>query len=132
MPTGSRNLFLLQITQLLSRAALRNSPAWLLHAPLPLQIGLKNPWAKVIDTITAKNTGGELSEFVVCYPEHLASCISLIKVREARREAGEGSSCWLGGSLVVLRADWQPVTPVCKSNTNHPLRSLSPPSPTTS
>lgn len=44
------------------------------------QITLKNPWAKVIDTITAKNTGSDLTDFVVCYPEHLASRISLIKV----------------------------------------------------
>lgn len=45
------------------------------------QITLKNPWAKVIDTITAKNTGSsDLSEFVACYPEQLASRIALIKV----------------------------------------------------
>ena len=48
---------------------------------LSAQITLKNPWAKVIDTITAKSTGSsDLSDFVVCYPEHLASRIALIKV----------------------------------------------------
>lgn len=48
---------------------------------LSAQITLKNPWAKVIDTITAKNTGSsDLSEFVACYPEQLASRIALIKV----------------------------------------------------
>lgn len=47
-----------------------------------MQINLKNPWAKVIDTITAKNTGSlDVLDFIVCYPEHLASRIALIKVR---------------------------------------------------
>jgi hypothetical protein len=48
---------------------------------LSAQITLKNPWAKLIDTITAKNTGtNELSDVVVCYPQHLADRISVIKV----------------------------------------------------
>jgi hypothetical protein len=44
------------------------------------QITLKNPWAKVIDTITAKATSSELTEFVACYPGQLADRISLVKV----------------------------------------------------
>jgi hypothetical protein len=45
------------------------------------QINLKNAWAKVIDTLTAKNSGSfDVSEFVACYPYALASRIALIKV----------------------------------------------------
>lgn len=48
---------------------------------LVLQINLKNSWAKVIDTITVKNAGKtDLTNFVVCYPDSLASRIALLKV----------------------------------------------------
>lgn len=55
----------------------------LLTAGRLLQINLKNTWAKAIDTLKAKNTGGsDLSNFVVCYPESIASRIAVLKVRK--------------------------------------------------
>lgn len=62
----------------------------------------------MIDTITAKNTGSDLTDFVVCYPEHLASRISLIKVRGLSGNATPACNCTHsdpGPSQQLLRTD---------------------------
>ncbi|WIA09458.1 hypothetical protein OEZ85_008859 [Tetradesmus obliquus] len=71
------------------------------------RINLKNTWAKAIDTLKAKNTGdSDLSNFVVCYPESIASRIAVLKVlikkekqevaplQQAPQGAPAGVSCY--------------------------------------
>jgi hypothetical protein len=75
------------------------------HTPDAPQINLKNPWAKVIDTITVKNTGsGPASTVVVCYPGALAARLAINKVHSASstRQLGRLLQCPAGGAHQVL------------------------------